>query len=59
LQKQGSSSVRPAYDQLWAWHARHVMLCVALHSEATCWFAAQLSQSTHARFAYLSVLEAL
>lgn len=56
---QGSSSVRPAYDQLLAWHARHVTLCVLLHSVATCWFAAQAVQFTHARFAYLSVLAAL
>jgi hypothetical protein len=51
--------VRPADDQLLAWHARHVMLCVLLHSVATCWLAAQLLQFTHARFAYLSVLAAL
>jgi hypothetical protein len=35
------------------------MLCVLLHSVATCSLAAQLLQFTHARFAYLSVLVAL
>jgi hypothetical protein len=28
-------SHRPAYDQLFAWHTLHVMLCVTLHNIAT------------------------
>jgi hypothetical protein len=59
LQKQRSSLVRPAYDQLLAWHARHVTSSVLLHSVATCCPATQLLQFTHARLAYLSVLAAL
>jgi hypothetical protein len=60
LHRQDSSRVRPAEDQLFAWHARHVTSCVLLHSEATCWFAPQLMlQFTHARLAHLSVLVAL